>query len=79
MVLIAAIAAFLSASSSHFDPLRVLPDLRLPADWWLPGQRPAHEARCPAVGNTDMSVPISARMFCAERVSIPVSVRSSST
>src|SRR3954471_12119037 len=37
---IAAMAASSSAKSSHSDPLRVLPERRLPADWSLPGQRP---------------------------------------
>lgn len=32
----------------------------------LAGQTPAHEQRCPAVGNTDMSVPISAMMHSAD-------------
>ena len=31
------------------------PERRLPADSLCPGQSPAHETRCPAVGNTDMS------------------------
>jgi hypothetical protein len=43
LVLIADIAAFLSASLSHLDPLRVLPERRLPADWSLPEHWPAHE------------------------------------
>ena len=68
-------AASLSASLSHFDPLRVRPERRFPAEWSLPGHWPAQEARWPAVGNTDVSTPISARMFCAVRVSIPSTVR----
>jgi hypothetical protein len=46
LVRIAAIAASSSAQSSHFDPLRVLLERRLPADWSLPGHCPAHEASC---------------------------------
>ena len=49
------------------DPLRVVPERRLPADWSLPGHCPAQEARCPAVGNTLMSVPISAIIVSAVR------------
>ena len=30
---------------SHFEPLRVLPERRLPADSSLPGHRPAHDSR----------------------------------
>ena len=52
LVRIAAIAASSSAQSSHLEPLRVLPERRLPADWSLPGHCPAQEARCLAVGNT---------------------------
>src|SRR3712207_1981302 len=39
------------ASLSHFEPLRVLPERRLPADSSLPGHIPAHDARCLWVGN----------------------------
>src|SRR3954454_3806053 len=34
-------AASSSAKSSHLEPLRVLPERRLPADWSLPGHWPA--------------------------------------
>src|SRR6266536_6593942 len=40
----------------------------------LPGQRPAQEARWPAVGNTAMSAPISAIMHSAARLPTPVMV-----
>jgi hypothetical protein len=40
----------------------------------LPGQRPAHQARCPAVGNTAMSTPISAMIVSAARLPTPVMV-----
>src|SRR5215203_6973728 len=40
----------------------------------LPGQRPAQLARCPAVGNTVMSTPISAMMTSAARLPTPVMV-----
>ena len=48
-------------------PLRVRPERRRPAHWSLPGHWPAHEASCLAVGNTDMSTPISATMTSAVR------------
>src|SRR4051812_50078654 len=64
-------AASLSAALRFFEPLRVLPDRRLPADWSLPGHWPAHEARCPAEANTLMSGPISARMISAGRWGTP--------
>ena len=37
-----------------------------------PGHRPAHDARCPAVGNRLMSGPISAWMTSAARIPTPV-------
>ena len=40
---------------NHFEPLRMWPAPRLPADSALPGQRPAQEARCRAVGKRVMS------------------------
>ena len=64
---------------SHLLPLRVRPERRLPADWSLPGQRPAQDARCPAVGKTHMSVPISAIITSAVRVATPVIVLASVT
>src|SRR5215204_736887 len=64
---------------SHLQPLRVRPERRLPADWSLPGQRPAQEARCRAVGKTRMSVPISATMTSAVRAATPVIVAASAT
>lgn len=39
----------------------------------------AHDVRCPGVGNTLMSVPVSARIVCADRVSTPGIVASSCT
>src|SRR3954454_3966985 len=72
-------AAFSSAKSSHLEPLRVLPERRLPADWSLPGQRPAHEARCRALANRVMSAPISPMTHSAPRRWMPVIVHSSST
>ena len=44
----------------------------------MPRHCPAQEARWPAEGKSDMSTPISARMFCAVRVSIPSTERSNS-
>jgi len=54
-------------------PLRVLPDLRLPALSWLPGQMPVHEAAWAAVGKRLMSSPSSARI-CWPRRSMSHSV-----
>jgi hypothetical protein len=51
-----------------------LPERRLPPVRLLPGQRPAQEARWPAVGNTVMSVPISAMIVSAARLPTPVMV-----
>src|SRR4051794_41704597 len=75
----AAMAASSSAKSSHLEPLRVLPERRLPADWSLPGHCPAQDARCRADGKGVMSVPISARMHSAPRRWMPTIVHSSST
>ena len=41
-------------------PGRVFADLIRPADSSLPGETPAQDARCAAVGNTLMSAPVSA-------------------
>src|SRR5664280_2310015 len=56
-------------------PLRVRPDLCLPADSLLPGHKPAHDARWAAVGKRDMSTPISEMITCAARSPIPGIVR----
>lgn len=45
--------------------------LRFPALSWLPGQRRAQDAICPAVGNGDMSSPVSARIASADRRPTP--------
>ena len=76
---IAAIPASLSAALRLLEPFRVRPDLRLPADWSLPGHCPAQEARWPALGKTVMSVPISAMITSAERRCTPGIVHNSST
>lgn len=52
-------------------PLRVRPEARLPADSWLPGHIPAHEARWRADGNRLISDPISASSVSAVRRPIP--------
>src|SRR5215212_9403652 len=52
---------------SHLDPLRVLPERRLPADSWLPGHVPAQDARGLAEGQTLMSPPVSAMITSAAR------------
>src|SRR5438552_124057 len=49
--------------------LVVLPEYRLAPVTLLPGAIPAHEARCPAVGNRLMSTPIWAMMHSAARFS----------
>jgi hypothetical protein len=51
----------------------------LPADWSLPGQRPAQDARCPAVGKMLMSSPISATMTSAVRRATPVRLAARAT
>ena len=56
---------------------RVLPERCRPADSLLPGHKPAHDARCAAVGNRLMSTPISEMTTCAERSPIPGIVASS--
>ena len=55
-----------------------LPGRRLPPLRSLPGQRPAQEARCAAVGNTPTSPPTSASMHPAARLPTPVMVSSRS-
>src|SRR5438067_10456633 len=61
----------MSAVRSQASPLRVLPDLRLPALSLLPGHIPAQEARWAAVGNLVISRPISATMVSAVRRPTP--------
>src|SRR5690349_19002301 len=48
-------------------PLRVLPFKRFPALSWFPGHIPAQEAKCLALGNRVVSVPISANTPSAAR------------
>src|SRR3982074_3869399 len=70
----AAQAHWLSTSFSHGSPFVVLPERRFPPVTLLLGQHPAHEARCEAVGKTDMSTPISAMTHCDARWPTPVTV-----
>ena len=49
------------------DALRLV----LPAEELMPGANFAHEHRCPAVGNRDMSTPISAMMAAAATGPMP--------
>ena len=55
------------------------PFSRLPALCLLLGHTPAHEARCPALGQRPISVPISARMAAAAIALIPGIVCSNAT
>ena len=57
--------------SQPLGPLAGSADPRFPADSRCPGHIPAHEARCPGVGKTPMSAPISARITSADRRSHP--------
>ena len=68
---VAARAASVRAARSQRFPRRVFPDLCFPALSLLPGQRPAQLARCPALGKTVMSTPISAISTSATRGPTP--------
>jgi hypothetical protein len=48
-----------------FVPVPLPSGVRLPADSCIAGAKPAQAARCPAVGNRDMSAPVSATITCA--------------
>src|SRR5664279_6271578 len=74
----AASAAVPRAPLRYRLPGRVLVDFTLPADSLEPGAVPAQEARCPAVGNTRMSPPVSARNTSATVVEIPGMLTNSS-
>lgn len=74
----AAQAHWVRMSISQTLPLVVFPEPRFPPVMLLPGQTPAQEARCAAVGNRDMSTPISAMMVSAARFPTPVMVSSRS-
>lgn len=78
MVRAAPIAALPSAAFKWLLPGRVLTCLVRPADSWWPGQTPDQDARWRAVGNWDMSSPISASTVTATRSLIPGMVRSRS-
>ena len=60
-----------SAALSHVFPLPVDARRRFPALSWLPGQTRAHDGNWLAVGNFDMSSPVSARIASAERLATP--------
>lgn len=64
---LAAHAACVNTCRRHRLPLVVRPLVRLPALSLLPGQIPAHDAKCSAVGNGFMSMPISAITVSAVR------------
>lgn len=67
----AACAASVSAIRSHMDPWRVRPARRFPPEALLPGQIPAHDARCAEVGKALMSRPPSAINTSATRRPTP--------
>src|SRR6266487_220336 len=75
----AAITHWPSAPRRYGSPLPVRPGFALAPDWMVRGVSRAHAAACPAVGNTDMSVPSSAMMTWALRVPTPVISSSRST
>src|SRR4051812_42613178 len=60
-----------SAPLRYGLPGRVLVDLIRPADSLQPGETPAQDARCPALGNTLMSAPVSAMNTSAVLVENP--------
>ena len=65
---------------SRVLPLRVFPLFLFPALSLLPGHTPAHDARWAAVGNLDMSVPMTERIVFAELSPTPgISMRSSTS
>src|ERR1700747_560478 len=68
---LAAMAHWTSMVLSHWSPFRNRVDRRLPALSSLHGHNPAHDKRCPAVGNRLMSGPISARITRADNTSTP--------
>src|SRR6266498_2152400 len=74
----AARAASMRIEQRWVLPLRRRPERRLPADSLLPGASPAQAARCLAVGNRDMSTPISEITTLATRSPIPGMVINSS-
>src|ERR671918_1015273 len=71
LVLAAAWAASVRAAFIQGLPLPVRPLCRLPALSLLPGLTLAQEARCAAVGNWLMSVPVSANSSSALRRPTP--------
>src|SRR5829696_9053558 len=71
LVWLAAAAAVPSAPRSQGLPRRVRPVKCLPADSLLPGHMPAQDVRSAAVGNRDMSAPVSAMITSAVRRATP--------
>jgi len=59
-------------------PLVVFPDFRFPALMWLTGANPAQEQRWTAEGKRFISVPVSANIYSAVRLSTPGIVSSRS-
>src|SRR5262245_65125905 len=67
LVRLAAVAASVSAVSSHLEPWRDAFERRLPAERLLPGHCPAQLARWRAEGKRLMSAPVSATITSAVR------------
>src|ERR1035437_10578171 len=71
LVRAAARADSIRVRRSHWLPA-VVPTLRrLPADSWLPGHRPAHDASCPGVGEQPLSAPPPAARTTTPRRWLP--------
>ena len=67
----AAQATWTRMVQSHGLPWRTGAALDFPPLSFLPGARPAHEARCLAEENVDMSAPVSASTAAMETVFSP--------
>jgi hypothetical protein len=68
---LAAHAAWTSAARTARRPGVVFPRLRLPAESWWPGHRPAQRARCLALGQGLLATPLAATLRCAPGSATP--------